>query len=52
MRGPIALALALAIALAAPPVDGKANAELVRFIQAAGRTPVQRDSLYNEIRRW
>src|SRR5437667_2159358 len=27
-------------------------AELVRVIRAAGRTPVQRDSLYNEIRRW
>jgi aminodeoxyfutalosine synthase len=26
--------------------------ELVRFVQAAGRVPVQRDSLYNEIRRW
>jgi aminodeoxyfutalosine synthase len=26
--------------------------ELVRFIQEAGRTPVQRDSLYNELRRW
>jgi aminodeoxyfutalosine synthase len=27
-------------------------AELVRFVRDAGRTPVQRDSLYNEIRRW
>jgi aminodeoxyfutalosine synthase len=26
--------------------------ELVRFVQAAGRIPVQRDSLYNELRRW
>jgi aminodeoxyfutalosine synthase len=26
--------------------------ELVRFIQAAGRIPVQRDTLYNELRRW
>jgi aminodeoxyfutalosine synthase len=26
--------------------------ELVRVIQAAGRVPVQRDTLYNEIRRW
>ncbi len=26
--------------------------ELVRFVQAAGRIPVQRDTLYNEIRRW
>jgi len=26
--------------------------ELVRFIQDAGRTPVQRDTLYNELRRW
>jgi len=26
--------------------------ELVRFVQAAGRTPVQRDTLYNELRRW
>jgi aminodeoxyfutalosine synthase len=26
--------------------------ELVRFIRAAGRTPVQRDTLYNEVRRW
>jgi aminodeoxyfutalosine synthase len=26
--------------------------ELVRFIREAGRTPVQRDSLYNELRRW
>src|SRR4249920_1433837 len=26
--------------------------ELVRFIQDAGRIPVQRDSLYNELRRW
>ncbi|HEY3577117.1 MAG TPA: CofH family radical SAM protein [Gaiellaceae bacterium] len=27
-------------------------AELVRFVRDAGRIPVQRDSLYNEIRRW
>jgi aminodeoxyfutalosine synthase len=27
-------------------------AELVRFVQAAGRIPVQRDTLYNELRRW
>jgi aminodeoxyfutalosine synthase len=26
--------------------------ELVRFIQDAGRIPVQRDTLYNELRRW
>jgi aminodeoxyfutalosine synthase len=26
--------------------------ELVRFIREAGRVPVQRDSLYNELRRW
>jgi aminodeoxyfutalosine synthase len=26
--------------------------ELVRTVQAAGRIPVQRDTLYNEIRRW
>jgi aminodeoxyfutalosine synthase len=26
--------------------------ELVRFVEAAGRVPVQRDSLYNELRRW
>jgi aminodeoxyfutalosine synthase len=26
--------------------------ELVRFVREAGRTPVQRDSLYNELRRW
>jgi aminodeoxyfutalosine synthase len=26
--------------------------ELVRFVRAAGRVPVQRDTLYNEIRRW
>jgi aminodeoxyfutalosine synthase len=26
--------------------------ELVRFVKAAGRTPVQRDTLYNELRRW
>ena len=26
--------------------------ELVRVVRAAGRTPVQRDTLYNEIRRW
>ena len=26
--------------------------ELVRFVQAAGRIPVQRDSLYNELHRW
>jgi aminodeoxyfutalosine synthase len=26
--------------------------ELVRVIQAAGRVPVQRDTLYNEVRRW
>ncbi len=25
---------------------------LVRYIQAAGRVPVERDTLYNEIRRW
>jgi aminodeoxyfutalosine synthase len=27
-------------------------AELVRVVREAGRVPVQRDSLYNEIRRW
>jgi aminodeoxyfutalosine synthase len=26
--------------------------ELVRFVQEAGRIPVQRDTLYNELRRW
>jgi aminodeoxyfutalosine synthase len=26
--------------------------DLVRFVRAAGRIPVQRDSLYNELRRW
>jgi aminodeoxyfutalosine synthase len=26
--------------------------ELVRFVKAAGRIPVQRDTLYREIRRW
>jgi aminodeoxyfutalosine synthase len=26
--------------------------ELVRFVQEVGRTPVQRDTLYNELRRW
>ena len=26
--------------------------ELVRFVREAGRTPVQRDTLYNEVRRW
>jgi aminodeoxyfutalosine synthase len=26
--------------------------ELVRQIRAAGRIPVQRDTLYNELRRW
>jgi aminodeoxyfutalosine synthase len=26
--------------------------ELVRVVKAAGRVPVQRDTLYNEIRRW
>ena len=26
--------------------------ELVRFVHDAGRIPVQRDSLYNELRRW
>ena len=26
--------------------------ELVRVVQEAGRIPVQRDTLYNEIRRW
>jgi aminodeoxyfutalosine synthase len=26
--------------------------ELVRFIKDAGRLPVQRDTLYNELRRW
>ena len=27
-------------------------AELVRFVRDAGRVPVQRDTLYNELRRW
>jgi aminodeoxyfutalosine synthase len=27
-------------------------AELVRFVRDAGRAPVQRDTLYNELRRW
>ena len=26
--------------------------ELVRVVQEAGRIPVQRDTLYNEVRRW
>ena len=26
--------------------------ELVRFVREAGRIPVQRDTLYNEVRRW
>ena len=26
--------------------------ELVRFVREAGRIPVQRDTLYNELRRW
>jgi aminodeoxyfutalosine synthase len=26
--------------------------DLVRFVRAAGRIPVQRDTLYNELRRW
>ena len=26
--------------------------ELVRFVRDAGRIPVQRDRLYNELRRW
>jgi aminodeoxyfutalosine synthase len=26
--------------------------ELVRYVTEAGRTPVQRDTLYNEVRRW
>ena len=26
--------------------------ELVRFVRAAGRVPAQRDTLYNEVRRW
>lgn len=26
--------------------------QLVRFVRAAGRVPVQRDTLYNELRRW
>jgi aminodeoxyfutalosine synthase len=26
--------------------------DLVRFVRAAGRVPVQRDTLYNELRRW
>jgi len=26
--------------------------ELVRFVRAAGRIPVQRDTLYNEVQRW
>jgi aminodeoxyfutalosine synthase len=31
---------------------GVAREELVRLIQTAGRVPVERDSLYSEIRRW
>jgi aminodeoxyfutalosine synthase len=26
--------------------------ELVRFVRDAGRIPVQRDTLYNEVQRW
>jgi aminodeoxyfutalosine synthase len=26
--------------------------ELVRAVRAAGRIPVQRDTMYNEVRRW
>lgn len=31
---------------------GQKIEQLVRFVQAAGRTPVQRDTLYGELRRW
>ncbi len=36
---------------ATTPTEQKLE-ELVRFVRAAGRVPVQRDTLYNELRRW
>jgi aminodeoxyfutalosine synthase len=36
---------------ATTPTEQKLD-ELVRFVRAAGRVPVQRDTLYNELRRW
>jgi aminodeoxyfutalosine synthase len=39
-------------AAGAPTETGQKVEELVRFIREAGRMPVQRDTLYNELRRW
>jgi aminodeoxyfutalosine synthase len=36
---------------ATTPTEQKLD-ELVRFVRSAGRVPVQRDTLYNELRRW
>ena len=36
---------------ATTPTEQKLD-ELVRFVRNAGRVPVQRDTLYNELRRW
>jgi aminodeoxyfutalosine synthase len=36
---------------ATTPTEQKLD-ELVRFVRDAGRVPVQRDTLYNELRRW
>src|ERR671924_569013 len=36
---------------ATTPTEQKLE-ELVRFVREAGRVPVQRDTLYNELRRW
>ena len=34
------------------PRPSRRSSELVRFVQEAGRIPVQRDTLYNELARW
>ena len=39
-------------AAGAPTETEQKIEELVRFVSAAGRIPVQRDTLYNELRRW
>ena len=34
------------------PRPSRRSRRLVRFVRDAGRVPVQRDTLYNEVRRW
>jgi aminodeoxyfutalosine synthase len=36
----------------APTPEGMTFSEIIRLIKDAGKRPVERDALYNEIREW